>query len=145
MAAFRLKDFQSCFFFQLSDRQCRSKNVLASLLEDLFMGHEIIPDVLDKPPKYPLEVTYKTIRTFPGMKLTADLTRFKPMLHWPANPNSIYTVVMSNLDINNRKNRYVQWPKYKQPFFLNFSLTFEAGKFQENIYFSTILLNLIII
>ena len=71
------------------------------------MGHEIIPDVLDKPPKYPLEVTYKTIRTFPGMKLTADLTRFKPMLHWPADPNSIYTVVMSNLDINNRKNRYV--------------------------------------
>ena len=109
------------------------------------MGHEIIPDVLDKPPKYPLEVTYKTIRTFPGMKLTADLTRFKPMLHWPANPNSIYTVVMSNLDINNRKNRYIQWPKYKQPFFLNFSLTFEAGKFQKNIYFSTILLNLIII
>ena len=106
--------------FQLSDRQCRSKNVLASLLEDLFMGHEIIPDVLDKPPKYPLEVTYKTIRTFPGMKLTADLTRFKPMLHWPANPNSIYTVVMSNLDINNRKNRYVQCSKYKQPFFINF-------------------------
>ena len=111
---------KSIFLVQLSDRQCRSKNVLASLLEDLFMGHEIIPDVLDKPPKYPLEVTYKTIRTFPGMKLTADLTRFKPMLHWPANPNSIYTVVMSNLDINNRKNRYVQCSKYKQPFFINF-------------------------
>ena len=71
------------------------------------MGHELIPDVLDKPPLYPLELTYKTIRTYPGMKLTADLTRFKPMLHWPANRNSIYTVVMSNLDINNRKNRYV--------------------------------------
>ena len=76
------------------------------------MGHELIPDVLDKPPLYPLELTYKTIRTYPGMKLTADLTRFKPMLHWPANRNSIYTVVMSNLDINNRKNRYVHKYKY---------------------------------
>ena len=111
--------FYETLFFQLSDRQCRSKNVLASLLEDLFMGHEIIPDVLDKPPKYPLEVTYKTIRTFPGMKLTADLTRFKPMLHWPANPNSIYTVVMSNLDINNRKNRYVQCSECKKTLFEN--------------------------
>ena len=61
------------------------------------------PIVKSKTPK--LELTYKTIRTYPGMKLTADLTRFKPMLHWPANRNSIYTVVMSNLDINNRKNR----------------------------------------
>ena len=94
-------------YFQQSARQgqCRSDGVLTSLLEDLFMGHELIPDVLDNPPLYPLELTYKTIRTYPGMKLTADLTRFKPMLHWPSNRNSIYTVVMSNLDINNRKNR----------------------------------------
>ena len=113
--------FSSCVFsrvfiflftiFQASNlnrnQQCTSNDALNYLLEDLFMGHELIPDVLDKPPLYPLELTYKTIRTYPGMKLTADLTRFKPMLHWPANRNSIYTVVMSNLDINNRKNRYV--------------------------------------
>ena len=94
------------------NQQCTSNDALNYLLEDLFMGHELIPDVLDKPPLYPLELTYKTIRTYPGMKLTADLTRFKPMLHWPANRNSIYTVVMSNLDINNRKNRYVHKYKY---------------------------------
>jgi hypothetical protein len=39
------------------------------------------------------------------MKVTADVTKFKPMLHWPAEPDSLYTVVLSNLDINNRKNR----------------------------------------
>ena len=33
--------------------------------------------------------------------------RFKPMLHWPAEPDALYTVVISNLDINNRKNRSV--------------------------------------
>ena len=30
------------------------------------MGHEIIPDVVNEPPQFPLELTYKTIRTFPG-------------------------------------------------------------------------------
>ena len=66
---------------------------------------QLIPDVLDSPPRYPLEVSYKTIRTFPGMRMTADMTRFKPMLKWPAQPDSLYTVVMSNLDINSRRNR----------------------------------------
>ena len=79
--------------------------MLDSLLEDLFMGNEMIPDVLDEPPLYPLDLIYKTIRTYPGMRLTADMTRFKPMLHWPADPNAYYTVVISNLDINNRRNR----------------------------------------
>ena len=38
------------------------------------MGHEIIPDVVDEPPTYPLELTYKTIRTFPGRILfTSEL------------------------------------------------------------------------
>ena len=89
----------------LINGQCQSTSILQTLLQDLFMGHEIIPDVVDRPPLYPLELTYKTIRTFPGMKLTADMTRFKPMLHWPAKNNALYTVIMSNLDINNRRNR----------------------------------------
>ena len=93
------------------------------------MGNELIPDVIDRPPLYPLDLTYKTIRTFPGMRLTADMTRwvlsqqregnevaalksklfrFKPMLKWPAQPDSLYTVVMSNLDINSRRNRLEQ-------------------------------------
>ena len=42
------------------------------------MGNEVIPDVLDAAPLYPLDLTYKTIRTFPGMKLTADATRYGP-------------------------------------------------------------------
>ncbi|XP_023334365.1 putative uncharacterized protein DDB_G0282133 isoform X2 [Eurytemora carolleeae] len=78
---------------------------LSRLIKDIFMGNEIIPDVIDEPPMYPLDLTYKTIRTFPGMHLTADMTRFKPMLKWPAQPDSLYTVVLSNLDINSRRNR----------------------------------------
>ena len=89
-----------------NQQQCPAASVLQNLLGDIFMGHEVIPDILDEPPKYPLDLTYKTIRTYPGMKLTADMTRFKPMIDWPAEQNSLYTVVMSNLDINNRRNRY---------------------------------------
>ena len=95
----------SSFLQSANLRTCPSRPVLDSLLEDLFMGNEMIPDVLDEPPLYPLDLVYKTIRTYPGMRLTADMTRFKPMMHWPADPTAYYTVVISNLDINNRRNR----------------------------------------
>ena len=55
---------------------CRSDFVLSDLLQDIFMGNEMIPDVIDSPPRYPLEVSYKTHRTFPGMRMTADQTRY---------------------------------------------------------------------
>ncbi len=35
----------------------------------------------------------------------SSFSRFKPMLRWPSEPGALYTVVMSNLDINNRRNR----------------------------------------
>jgi hypothetical protein len=34
--------------------------------------------------------------------------RFKPMLKWPAEPDALYTVVLSNIDINSRRNRFVK-------------------------------------
>jgi len=85
--------------------QCQSTQILSDLLEDIFMGNEVIPDIIDQAPRFPLDLTYKTIRTFPGMRLTADMTRYKPMLKWPAQPDSLYTIVLSNLDINSRRNR----------------------------------------
>lgn len=78
---------------------------LGQLVGDIFIGHEMIPQVLDLPPDYPLELTYRTVRTFPGMRLTAEATRFKPMMHWPSEQGVLYTIVMSNLDINSRRNR----------------------------------------
>ena len=78
---------------------------MGQLVGDIFIGHEMIPQVIDLPPDYPLELTYRTVRTFPGMRLTAEATRFKPMMHWPAEQGVLYTVVMSNLDINSRRNR----------------------------------------
>lgn len=79
---------------------------LSQLVGDIFIGNEMIPQVLELPPDYPLELTYRTIRTYPGMRLTAEATRFKPMMNWPVEQGVLYTVVLSNLDINSRRNRY---------------------------------------
>ena len=68
------------------------------------------------------------MRTFPGMRVTAETTRFKPMVEWwvamkniceytkniwskhfylvrPAEDGAYYTLILSNLDINTRRNR----------------------------------------
>jgi len=74
-------------------------------LKTIFNFEKVVPQILESPPEHPLELTFKTQRTFPGMKLTADATRSKPILNWPTQPNTLYTVIMSNLDINNRVNR----------------------------------------
>ena len=71
----------------------------------MFVRWQMIPQVLEAPPTYPLELTYRTIRTYPGMRVTTDATRFNPMMHWPAEPGAYYTIVISNLDINSRRNR----------------------------------------
>ena len=66
---------------------------------------QMVPEIFDAPPENLLELTYRTVRTFPGMRLTADATRFNPMMRWPTEEGAFYTVILSNLDINSRKNR----------------------------------------
>jgi len=84
-------------------QQCEER--FTQLVGDIFIGNEMVPDVIDTPPKYPLELTYRTVRTFPGMRLTAETTRFKPMVEWPSEEGDFYTLVLANLDINTRRNR----------------------------------------
>jgi len=84
-------------------RQCEER--FTQLVGDIFIGNEMVPDVIETPPRYPLELTYRTVRTFPGMRVTAETTRFKPMVEWPAEDGAYYTLIMSNLDINTRRNR----------------------------------------
>ncbi len=56
---------------------------LGQLVGDIFIGHEMIPQVLELPPDYPLELTYRTVRTFPGMRLTAEV-RLNNFITFPA-------------------------------------------------------------
>merc|ERR1719474_881434 len=75
-------------------QQCEER--FTQLVGDIFIGNEMVPDVIDTPPKYPLDLTYRTVRTFPGMRLTAGTTRFKPMVEWPSEDGALYTLVLAN-------------------------------------------------
>ncbi len=72
----------------------------------------MIPQVLDSAPDHVLDLSFRTARTFPGMRLDAEATRTTPMMRWPAEKGQFYTVLVSNLDINSRKNRYGKWVFY---------------------------------
>ena len=39
--------------------------------------------------------------------MSAQQRRYTPSLKWPLLGNAMYTVILSNMDINNRKNREV--------------------------------------
>lgn len=65
-----------------------------------------MPEIVDSPPENLLELTFRTVRTFPGMTVTADVTRTNPLMSWPNDPDAYYTLILANLDINNRRNRY---------------------------------------
>ena len=38
-------------------QQCEEK--LTQLIGDIFIGNEMVPDIIDKPPLYPLDLTYR--------------------------------------------------------------------------------------
>ena len=77
----------------------------SQFLYTILLSLQIVPEIFDAPPDNLLELTYRTVRTFPGMKVSADLTRSNPIMKWPSTEGDYYTLILSNLDINNRKNR----------------------------------------
>ena len=43
-------------------RQCEER--FTQLVGDIFIGNEMVPDVIETPPRYPLELTYRYIKVF---------------------------------------------------------------------------------
>ena len=43
-------------------RQCEER--FTQLVGDIFIGNEMVPDVIDTPPRYPLELTYRYYSCF---------------------------------------------------------------------------------
>ena len=50
----------------------------------------------------------KVLKIFPcsHLAILKKKNRFKPMVEWPAEEGALYTLVLSNLDINTRENRF---------------------------------------
>ena len=42
-------------------RQCEER--FTQLVGDIFIGNEMVPDVIETPPRYPLELTYRLVVT----------------------------------------------------------------------------------
>ncbi|XP_054743510.1 putative odorant-binding protein A5 [Anastrepha obliqua] len=71
----------------------------------LFRDTEVVPDVLEEPPKELLKIVYDNgLEVGKGKEFTPTQTKDEPKLDWNAEPDSYYTVVMSNPDIPSRQN-----------------------------------------
>ncbi|KAH8251219.1 hypothetical protein KR032_003274 [Drosophila birchii] len=72
---------------------------------------EVMPDILDEPPKELLRIRYdNTFDIEEGKVYTPTELKFQPRLDWAADPGSFYTVLMICPDAPNRENpMYRSW------------------------------------
>ncbi|CAG2176915.1 unnamed protein product [Oppiella nova] len=64
----------------------------------------VVPDVIDSVPKDKITVKYSSgVEVNFGNELTPTQVKDKPVVDWPADRNSYYTLVMSDPDAPNRK------------------------------------------
>uniref|UniRef100_A0A914DSM5 Phosphatidylethanolamine-binding protein n=1 Tax=Acrobeloides nanus TaxID=290746 RepID=A0A914DSM5_9BILA len=87
------------FFFLLFITWIR----VAALIEESFQKYKIVPGVIPKGPKEDLEVLYGDDEVNFGNFLRPSQTRDKPELYWRADANSLYMLVMIDLDAPSRK------------------------------------------
>ncbi|XP_050321984.1 putative odorant-binding protein A5 [Bactrocera neohumeralis] len=73
--------------------------------EKLFRELEVVPDILDEPPKELLKIEYDGgLDVGRGEEFTPTQTKDEPKLDWTAEPDAFYTIIMTNPDIPTRQN-----------------------------------------
>jgi len=75
-----------------------------SAVGDKFKIHGVVRDVIQKAPQQALEVRYATHKVDFGNVLTPTQVKDQPIVHWPADENSLYTLVFTDPDVPNRDN-----------------------------------------
>uniref|UniRef100_A0AC34FPH2 Uncharacterized protein n=1 Tax=Panagrolaimus sp. ES5 TaxID=591445 RepID=A0AC34FPH2_9BILA len=89
--------------------------IKASEIEDLFVRHKVVKDVIGLSPPKLLKVSFDSGReAFLGNILTPSEVKNKPIeLQWPTRPGSMYTVAMIDPDAPSRSNpsrrEYLHW------------------------------------
>nr|ALS40432.1 putative odorant-binding protein A5-2 [Zeugodacus tau] len=74
-------------------------------VEKLFRDMEVVPDILDEPPKEMLKIEYNDgLVVGNGEEFTPTQTKDEPKLYWTSEHESYYTVIMVNPDIPTRQN-----------------------------------------
>ncbi|XP_008554051.1 phosphatidylethanolamine-binding protein homolog F40A3.3 isoform X5 [Microplitis demolitor] len=70
-----------------------------------FKIHEVVPDVIDKPPAAVLQVNYaNNVKVELGNELTPTKVKDPPTVNWDADSGSFYTLCMTDPDVPSRSN-----------------------------------------
>ncbi|KAL5233055.1 hypothetical protein ACI65C_000465 [Semiaphis heraclei] len=83
-----------------------TKFSVAAMLE-----HEVVPDVIPVAPSDRIEVSYPSgVVVNMGNELTPTQVKDEPSVNWPADPNALYTLCMTDPDAPSRKEHtYREW------------------------------------
>ncbi|KAM7284381.1 protein D2 [Ixodes scapularis] len=87
----------SCVRFQ----SCAAKSKMEA--------HQVVPDVIDTVPPGVVQVSYDTVVVDMGNTLTPTQVQRQPNVSYPADPNRLYTLCMTDPDAPSR-----QSPKYRE-------------------------------
>lgn len=72
-------------------------------ISSIFRRSEIVPDLIDVPPRKYLNVIFPTgVKANLGNVLTPTLVRYKPQVKWSADKHSLYTLLMVDPDFPSR-------------------------------------------
>uniref|UniRef100_A0A915PU65 Uncharacterized protein n=1 Tax=Setaria digitata TaxID=48799 RepID=A0A915PU65_9BILA len=78
-------------------------------VEEAFIKHEVLPDVVSKAPNKLIDVNYSGAQVNLGNELTPTQVKDRPNVNWDAEDGSLYTLVMTDPDAPSRKN-----PKFRE-------------------------------
>jgi len=77
---------------------------------DKFKEHHVVPDVVHAPPSHAMEVKFGSLEVDFGNTLTPTQVKDPPThLNWPADANSLYTLIFTDPDAPSRKE-----PKFRE-------------------------------
>lgn len=65
---------------------------------ELMKKHEIVPQIITEPPPLTAQVYYTKGKAQLGNEIDPEIARTEPIVHWPHNPNKLYTLVMVDPD-----------------------------------------------
>ncbi|XP_057334536.1 protein D2-like isoform X1 [Microplitis mediator] len=84
---------------------------LRTMSTQAFKIHEVVPDVIDKPPAAVLQVNYaNNVKVELGIELTPTKVKDPPTVHWDADSGSFYTLCMTDPDAPSREQpTYREW------------------------------------
>jgi len=80
-----------------------------SPVAEKFKEHGVVPDVVHQAPSQQLEVKFGSNSANLGNTLTPTQVKDPPTVNWPADANSMYTLIMTDPDAPSRKE-----PKFRE-------------------------------